>query len=238
MNQKKIIKNIIFDFGGVIINIDFWRSINAFIALGAKNFDELYSKTAQTKIFDDLDTGNITPEKFCEEIKKILPHQVTKQDIIDAWNAIIIGIPEHHIRLLEKLRKNYRIFLLSNTNLLHYNVYTAELEKNYGYKNLSQLFDKVYLSHEAKLRKPNIDFYKRVLRENQLWPEETVFIDDSEQNLPPARELGIKTILLYNTTDISKLFVDGKLIPIPDDSNLLEKSHVFSINDDFELNTN
>jgi len=230
MHSNNTIKNIIFDFGGVIINIDFLRSINAFIGLGAENFDEIYSKTAQSQLFDLLDTGQITPEEFCNTLKKLLPQHITTQQIIDAWNAIIIDIPENHIRLLEQVRKNYKIYLLSNTNLIHYRVYTADLEKRYGYKNLSQLFDKVYLSHKVMMRKPDIEFYELVLDENDLKPQETVFIDDSEQNLPPARELGINTILLGKNTDVSDLFKNGRLMPIYNDDELKIEDPLFTFN--------
>ena len=213
MDSKYPIKNIIFDFGGVIINIDFMQSINAFIALGVKNFDTLYSKTKQSKIFDDLDIGAINPKDFCEALIRLFPKQTTMQQIVDAWNAIILDIPERRIRLLEQIRPNYRLFLLSNTNCIHYDLYTSQLEHLYGYKNLSELFDKVYLSYEEHLRKPNPQFYQMVLLENNLNPQETVFIDDSEQNLPIARQLGINTILLNQNKDVSELYECGRLIP-------------------------
>jgi glucose-1-phosphatase len=205
------IKNIIFDFGGVIIDIDFWLSINAFIKLGAKNFDEIYSQSQQSGIFDELDKGTISVDSFCEVLKKYLPDNVSKQQIIDAWNAILIGIPEHRIRLLESVRKHYRTFLLSNTNIIHYSEYIKELQDKYGYRDLSELFEKVYLSFEVKMRKPDISFFKMVLEENNLKPEETLFIDDSEQNLPPAEALGMKTFFLNKGMDVSRLFEDGEL---------------------------
>ena len=230
MYSKDSIKNIIFDFGGVIINIDFWRSINAFIALGVKNFDTLYSKTKQSQIFDDLDIGSISPKDFCEVLIRLFPKHTTAQQIVDAWNAIILDIPEKRIRLLEQIRPNYRIFLLSNTNSIHNELYTAQLEHIYGYKNLSELFDKVYLSYEVHLRKPNPQFYQMVLHENNLNPHETVFIDDSEQNLPIARQLGINTILLNQNKDVSELFNDGRLIPIAQPEGIVHDKIMMNFN--------
>lgn len=206
-----LIKNIIFDFGGVIIDIDFWRSINAYIKLGGENFDHIYSQASQTDLFDKLDKGIIRPDDFIMELKKLLPPQTKNQTITDAWNAILIGIPEHRIRLLENIRNNYRIFLMSNTNTIHYNEYIKELKQKYGYNNLSELFEKVYLSFELKMRKPDPDFFSLILNENNLNPKETVFIDDSEQNLPPAQTLGINTIFLKKGIDVSDLFENNFL---------------------------
>ena len=118
------------------------------------NFEKVYSQSKQSQIFDDLDKGTINADEFCRAMKNYFPSTVTKQQIIDAWNAILIGIPEHRIHLLEIVRKHYRIFLLSNTNIIHYAVYIKELQQKYGYKDLSGLFEKVYLSYEVKMRKP------------------------------------------------------------------------------------
>jgi putative hydrolase of the HAD superfamily len=211
MKDFKGIKNIIFDFGGVIIDIDFCLSINTFVKLGAKNFDKIYSQSKQSGIFDELDKGLISPDTFCNALKKYLPPTISIQQIIDAWNAILIGIPEHRIHLLEEIRKHYRTFLLSNTNIIHYPVYIKELQEEYGYKDLSELFEKIYLSFEMKIRKPNTAFYKMVLKENSLKPEETLFIDDSEQNLSPASVLGMKTIFLQNGMDVTNLFEGSEL---------------------------
>ena len=211
MRKNNGIKNIIFDFGGVIIDIDFWLSINAFIRLGAENFHEVYSQSQQSGLFDELDKGTITAEEFCKGMAQYLPADVTTKQIIDAWNAILIGIPEHRIRLLESIRKHYRIFLLSNTNAIHYTEYVMELKHKYGYNDLSELFEKVYLSFEVKLRKPDTEIFKKVLIENGLTAEETLFIDDSEQNRPPAEELGMRTLFLQKNEDVSMIFIDGYL---------------------------
>ncbi len=211
MRELNSIKNIIFDFGGVIIDIDFWLSIDAFVKLGAENFDEVYSQSSQSDIFDELDKGTISVDEFCGAMKKYLPSKVSKQQVIKAWNAILIGIPEHRIRLLENIRKQYRIFLLSNTNIIHYPEYIHELQQKYGYKDLSELFEKVYLSFEVNMRKPDSEFFEMVIKENGLQPEETLFIDDSEQNLPPAAALGMKTLFLPKGMDVSSFFDNGKL---------------------------
>ena len=207
------VKNIIFDFGGVIIDIDFNKSIDAYNKLGANNFKEFYSQAQQTYLFDKLDTGEISTQQFLSELRNYLPPSVTDKQMIDAWNAILIGIPEHRIRLLERLKAKFRLFLLSNTNEIHYPEYTKELQDKFHYESLCVLFDKAYLSFEVGLRKPDPDFYKMVLQENNLDPSETLFIDDSIQNLEPAKKLGIHTFFLEPPKDIISFF-DSKTMNI------------------------
>ncbi len=203
------IKNIIFDFGGVIIDIDYKRSIDAFVKLGCSDFGKIYSQASQTEIFDKIDKGLISNDEFRNELKKYFPPETTVQMIDDAWNAILIGIPEHRIHLLEQIRKNYQIFLMSNTNAIHYIEYTKELKEKFGYDDLSCLFEKVYLSFELGMRKPDQNFFKLILEENHLSPRETAFIDDLDLNLIPAQNLGMKTIWLNNGNDVTDLFEDG-----------------------------
>jgi len=207
----QIIKNIIFDFGGVIIDIDYWKSINAFIELGFENFDRIYSQAGQSALFDELDKGLINAEEFRNKLQKLFPRGVSTKMIDDAWNAILIGIPAHRIQLLEKIRNNYRIFLMSNTNTLHYAEYIKELKEKFGYDDLSCLFEKVYLSFELGMRKPDKKIFKLILEENNLNATETLFIDDSEQNLPPAKSFGINTLFLKSGMDVTELFENGFL---------------------------
>jgi len=210
MSAQKI-KNIIFDFGGVIIDIDYWRSINAFIKLGSKGFESIYSQAGQIEVFDKLDKGLISPDDFRKELFRFFPPETTLKMIDDAWNAILLGIPEHRIRLLEKIRKNYRLILMSNTNIIHYDIYSKELKEKFGYDTLDCLFDEVYLSFKLGMRKPDTAFFKLILNENHLDPATTLFIDDSEQNLPPAQSLDIHTYFLEKGTDVCTLFENAFL---------------------------
>lgn len=206
------IKNIVFDFGGVIIDIDFIRSIRAFIDLGIEHFEDLYGKSAQSDLFDDLDCGRIDADTFRNEILKMLPPGTTHQQVDEAWNAILIDLPAERIRLLEEVRKHYNTFLLSNTNIIHYPVYTGWLRATSGYKSLDALFDKVFLSFELGMRKPDPAFFEFVIRTCNLIPEETLFIDDSYQNLPPAELCGLKTLLIADGKDVLNYFKNGRLI--------------------------
>lgn len=211
MQEKNTVKNIIFDFGGVLIDIDFQLSIDAYIKLGSPDFEKNYCKATQSSLFDDLDTGRITPEEFLAQLKKMFPPSVTDQQLIDAWNAIIIGTPEHHIRLLEQLAKNYRIFLLSNTNLIHYYEYTDEIRRKYGYNGIEPLFEKAFLSFNIGMRKPNPDIFEFAISDSGVIPGETVFIDDSLHNIGPARNAGLRPIHLAEGMDVTDLFENGFL---------------------------
>ena len=118
-------KAVIFDLGGVIINLDYNKTANAFKNLGIKNFDDVYSKQKQERLFDDFEKGIVSPAGFREVIRKHIPHSVTDDQIDNAWNAMLLDIPSHRIQWLQQLKKRYRIFLLSNTN------YSLRLQTNY-----------------------------------------------------------------------------------------------------------
>lgn len=212
MNTEKY-KNLIFDFGGVIIDIDFNRTIEAFVALGAGEFNTIYSKATQSGIFDAFDKGELTQAAFVAALKDMLPEDVTEKLIIDAWNTIIIGIPKTHIRLLESLRSNYDLYLLSNTNVTHYNLYTPELQHNFGYESLHELFKEVFLSFELGMRKPDREIFDYVFNKTKIRKEETLFIDDSKHIIDAARSYGIPSLWLKEGMDVCELFDgNGKLI--------------------------
>ena len=183
--------NIIFDLGNVILNIDYQSTVKAFEKIGLKNAREMYSKSEQKKIFDQLETGHISSEKFILEIQKIIPN-ATKSSIIKSWNAIIKDLPSSRLKILQKLKKKFKIFLLSNTNQIHIDHIINKLGKE-KYEMFYHLFDKVYFSHEVKLRKPDYNIFKLVINENDLKIKKTLFIDDSIQHINSARKIGLHT---------------------------------------------
>ena len=203
----KKIDNIIFDLGNVILNIDYQSTIKAFKKIGIKNAKILYSKSSQTKIFDQLETGKITKEEFLLEMRKIIP-QVSKSEIINAWNAIIKDLPKSRIDILKNLKDKFSIFLLSNTNSIHIDYIFKKIgEKKYD--EFYNLFDKVYYSHEVKLRKPDPNIFKLVINENNLKIKNTLFIDDSIQHIISAKKLGLQTYHLNNSIEsLETIFPD------------------------------
>lgn len=201
------IKNIIFDLGGVLLNIDYNLTINSFKKLGMNNFDGLFTQAAQIKLFDRLDTGHLTPGEFRAQLRKLSGIELTDQQIDDAWNAMLLDMPPQRITMLENVRKHYRIFLLSNTNAIHYPVYNASLQQKFGFADLSALFEAQYLSYQVGMRKPDVRIFELVLRENKLNPDETLFIDDTLQHFEGAQKAGLHAFHLdVNSMDVLDLF--------------------------------
>lgn len=204
------IKNILFDLGGVLYHIDYELTIKAFKKLGIKNFQEHFSQQQQNNLFDRLETGEISDEDFIKEMKALLPH-CTREEIINAWNALLIGIPQENIQLLKDLSKQYRLFLLSNTNAIHINQINKLLYKNYNLKSLDPLFDKIYLSHQIGMRKPNNETFEWVLRDAGIIAQKTLFIEDSIQHIESANKLGIQTRLWSSNESFKGFLLDKAL---------------------------
>lgn len=187
-----MIRNIIFDLGGVIINLDLEATARAFRALGMTDFDFHYSQAKQSGLFDDFDCGRIAPQEFRNGLKKHLPEGTSDNAIDSAWNAMLLDVPEERLNVLNSLKGKYRLFLLSNTNEIHVSAFSAALEKTYGFADFSSYFENWYYSCRIGKRKPDADAFLHVLEENQLLPEETVFIDDSRQHVEGAIRTGIR----------------------------------------------
>ncbi len=187
-----LIKNIIFDFGGVIYNIDFDKARMAFSKIGIQNFDQLYSQANQSYLFEKLEMGLISPEEFRSEMRNMTNINFSDDEIDIAWNSLLIGFDQKRLELIEKLKKTYRIFLFSNTNRIHYSFFLKQFTALTNYKSFDGLFVKSYFSFDIKKRKPNLDAYQYLISDMKLNPQETLFIDDSKQNIDTAKKLGLK----------------------------------------------
>jgi glucose-1-phosphatase len=190
----KNIKNIIFDLGGVILNIDYKLTQEAFLKLGICTENGLYSQQAQSELFDELETGHINEEQFVARIQALSSQPLQSHDIIKAWNAMLLDFSLRRLQILQQLMLHFNLYLCSNTNEIHEKAFNQLLQNTLGFPNLGVFFDKVYMSHRVGLRKPNPDFFELILKENNLKPEETLFIDDSLQHIETAIKLGLKTI--------------------------------------------
>jgi len=203
----KNIKNIIFDYGNVIFNLDFKRSQQAWHDLGIENAETFYSHKVQDKIFTDFESGGVGAEEFREYIRRLLknPH-LSDEQIDKAWNSLLVGVPHGNHELLLNLKPKYRTFLLSNINQIHYDHIMRYLEDTFGFEGNDHLFEKVYYSHLIAKRKPDPEIFEQVLNENNLAPAETLFIDDSPQNIEGAKKLGIQTYLMTAPDNIQAFF--------------------------------
>ena len=182
-----MIKNIVFDFGDIFINLDKEATFNELSRLGVDQVTD-----AMLAIAHQYEKGEISTDDFIGFFHDNF--KITKTDLVGAWNAILLGFPKHRLQFLEQLvsSKKYRLFLLSNTNDLH----IKWIQNNWGielYSEFKNCFEQFYLSHEIHFRKPNTDIYEFVLKENTLKAEETFFIDDVLENTLAAEKLGIKT---------------------------------------------
>jgi len=211
MINLKGIEAIIFDLGGVIINIDYMLTIEAFEMLGVKDFKSQYSKQNQSLLFDKLETGKISEQEFIQTIKKDLNLlHCSDSDILDAWNALLLGFPVKRLHLLNELKQKFKMFLLSNTNEIHIDSFLQILKNQTEYTSLDPFFDEVYFSSEIGLRKPNYDVFEYVLNQNNLSVSKTLFIDDSMQHIKAAKDLGINVHHLKEEEDILTLFSKNK----------------------------
>jgi putative hydrolase of the HAD superfamily len=203
------IKNIIFDLGGVIINIDYQKTIDEFKKLSKVNSTIEFNQKNQSVLFDELETGRISNEAFREKIREHYQLEASDAEIDAAWNAMLLDIPAERIALLRKLRKNHKLFLLSNTNAIHMIAFNKIVKDSFGMPALDELFDKCYYSHLVDDRKPNASIFERILQENGLTKEETLFVDDSIQHIESAQKIGIKTLHLAPPLTINQAFADA-----------------------------
>jgi glucose-1-phosphatase len=200
------IKNIIFDWGGVITDLNLDSIVRAFKDLGFHHFGESFIHNRGRNYFLRFETGKIKETEFLKFLRKQLSPDVTDRQILDAWNSILGDLPADRWNMLVEARKSYRTFLLSNTNSLHVSYYTQKIGNLYGQKGFEPLFEKIYYSHQLGMRKPDRDIYEFVLQDSRLKPGETLFIDDNLENIATALELGIKTYQLAAPVTLTDLF--------------------------------
>lgn len=183
--MDKKIKNIIFDLGGVLVGFDGQRSISSFEALGCHDVAQYVVEHRTEDLFADIELGRITTAEFCNEVRRISGTNAKDADIIEAWNALLTPMSAvKRQRLMELHQQGYRLFLLSNTNDMHWQLC--------GYVfDIAPLFEHCFLSYEMHLIKPNEEIYREVLRQADIRAEETIFIDDNLDNIKAARRVGL-----------------------------------------------
>ncbi len=190
------IKNIIFDLGGVIINLDYAKSTDALKAFSKADATVDFSQKAQSELFDDYERGDITSAQFRDGLRNGYQLEATDAQIDEAWNLMLLDIPAERIELLRTLAKSYRLFLLSNTNAIHMKCFNKMVADAHDLPCLDPLFEKCYYSHLVRKRKPGAEVFEQILAENALAPEETLFIDDSIQHIEGANKVGLHTLHL------------------------------------------
>jgi len=204
-NEAKI-SSIIFDLGGVILDIDYELTTQAFIDLGLVNFRDVYSQKMQQYFFDDFEKGKLSKAQFFKKVRTHLPAGITNAKIEKAWNSMLMNIPPERIDWLREVGSRYRIFLLSNTNEIHIKAFRKILQDDYGKDVLNEHFEKCYYSSEIGMRKPDLEIFRHVLIENDLKPSTTLFIDDSPQHVEGALAAGLNAELLMRGVAVEDQF--------------------------------
>lgn len=199
-------KNIIFDLGGVLLNLNYQRTEDAFVALGLKNFHDLYSQAQQNDLFNLLEIGRISPLEFRESLRSIAGIPFKDQEIDMAWNSMLLDMPVEKIELLEQLKGQFRLFLLSNTNAIHIQSFEQSMSDSNLLERFKSCFEGLYYSSDINLRKPDYEVFRFVLDQHDLIPDETIFIDDSIQHVLGAKKTGISAYHLTDKEELKNIF--------------------------------
>ncbi len=172
------------------MNIDIRLTEKALMELGVDNLSQHLTRSHLVSFFRDYEAGRIDDAAFIKAVQSLSTRAITDEAVIDAWNALLLDFPGERIELLRKLKTKYRLFLLSNTNAIHHNKFQQQLYQQTGFY-LEDLFEKTYYSHTMGLCKPDAAAFNRVIKENKLDPDETIFVDDTEVNITSAKEAGL-----------------------------------------------
>ncbi len=187
---------IIFDLGGVILNLDIPRSFQKFEKLTGIPAVKTEAMLHRQSFFLDYELGMIDDREFRQSIREMAGKPLKEEDIDEAWNAMLLDVPQQRLDWIMPLTKQYQLVLLSNTNSLHINRLTEIFKRDTCFKGPEEVFDRLYYSFRLNMRKPNEDIFHYVLKDLDLLPSEAVLIDDNELNIAAAKSLGLRTIFV------------------------------------------
>ena len=193
------------------MNVDYHLTEQAFINLGLRNFEQIYTQSKQSGLFDSFETGEITATDFIAEIQAKFDKTPSAQQITDAWNAMLLDFPPERLRLLESLKERVDVYLFSNTNELHFNAFN-ELFAGWYNKDFSGYFNRAYYSHLLGMRKPNAGAFNYIVETHGLIPERTLFIDDTLHHVEGAASIGLNTIHLKKGEEVGEVLRAAKIL--------------------------
>lgn len=207
MKDFSSIKNIVFDLGAVIIPIDFEKTFHAFSILSKLPIEEIKRRYQSTSLFVDFEKGIIGNFAFLQQLRLLLEvdKTVTDQQLIDAWNTLLLPIPNERIERIKSLASSYRLFLLSNTNPIHIKDVNRILFECTAVSALEKLFETTWYSYDLGLIKPYAEIYTRILEIKGLQANETVFLDDNADNISGALSVGIHALHVTETNEMIEL---------------------------------
>jgi len=207
MKHFSNISTLIFDFGGVLIDLDMNQSILNFKKLGIENVEKYLSNFGQSGFFMQLEKGEISAEEFRSEIRKMTPNTITDSEINDAWNAFLVRIPSEKLDIVYELRKKYRVIMLSNTNVIHF-PYAEQTFFSYKNRSINEYFDKCYRSYDMKMVKPDTEIFEAILSQEQVAANRCLLLDDGPKNIEQAHKLGFQTYFVDPNEDLSFLLTN------------------------------
>lgn len=207
MRKKEPIRNILFDLGGVILDIDVNATLSRFLELGFPPALLKYPMNMDTDLFYRYETGKIGTAAFREGIRRASGVEVADEDLDQAWNAMIVKIPGERVRLIARLKERYTLFMLSNTSPLHAPVFEKMYFEAAGIP-MEEVFSKIYYSYRIGCHKPDHEAWEHVIRDAAIRPSETLFIDDNIHNIKASQELGFQAIHIHERTSLTKLGFD------------------------------
>lgn len=210
--MSKKIKNILFDFGGVIVSLNKQNALNRFTEIGFPNIEDYLNEFRQEGIFLEYEEGKINPENFYKEFRRLAGNDnISAEDIDSGWMAFLIGIPDYKFELLKELRKKYNVYLLSNTNP---SIMGWAYSKDFSPEGLplDAFFDKCYLSFQIGCAKPEPEIFNYIIKDSGMNPAETLFLDDGKANVEIGEAFGFQTYQVDQNEDLRKVFVDKGLL--------------------------
>ena len=200
----KRVKALLFDLGGVIVNLDYHKTTNAFETIGLKDADRLFNQFNQSEIFDAVETGALSSEEFIRLVQNQIPGRTSASDIKEAWNAMILDFEKHKLEQIKRYSEKIPCYLLSNTNQIHLE-YIHELLHETPFKGLELLFEKCYYSHVIGKRKPHKETFEWVLNDMDYAPENVLFIEDSPQHIEGAKKTNLNTLYFTSNRNLSEI---------------------------------
>jgi putative hydrolase of the HAD superfamily len=199
------VKNLIFDLGNVLYDIDFKKMNTAFALIGIDNFDKHFTLNQSNQLFLDLEMGLINEAAFYDGVRTLASLPLTNAQIQFAWNALLIGFRKNSIDWIKQNNAKYNTFLYSNTNQIHHDHFIAEFENQVANYPFVSLFKKPYYSHEMGMRKPDPASFTYIVEKEGLVPAETLFIDDNEPNISAAASVGLQVLHLTEGRRVEKV---------------------------------
>lgn len=200
-------ENVIFDLGGVIINLDEQLTVNAFAERSDLTAEEIKGKILQFETYKDFEKGKISESDLRDAIRHEFKVKGSDDEVDRCFNAMLLDIPVQKLDLLTSLKSTHRIFLLSNTNSIHFKRFNEIIKETADVDRIDGYFHRAYYSHLMGMRKPDVEIFEAVLSDNDLDPSRTLFIDDNRANLDGATKVGIQTHHLTQPDLLFQLFV-------------------------------